>query len=119
MSYATGSGPFETEVPGFLVDTIKLNGQPNFQENLVFELAFDTTVPKPDMTAELHIMNSQLNRVMTGKIVVDQVPVGKSRIRVTMEKPQLPPGNYSLDVSLHTFNTGFFYKQQVLFFEIH
>lgn len=118
MSYAAGSGPFTTEVPGFVVENIKLVTQPNYQDDLVFEMLIQTTVPKDDMTVELHIINSQLNRLMTGKVVISHVPVGTSRFRFTLQRPQLPPGNYSLDISLHTFNVGFFYRQQILFFEI-
>ena len=115
---AQGTGPFPTEIPGFVVQQIKMTNQPSYQSSLTFLITTNTTVAKKDVTIELHILNTQMNRIMTGKVVLPEIIIGESAFKLQINNPQLPPGNYSLDISMHTSNTGFFYKQQVLFFEI-
>lgn len=118
LSHSSGSHKFKTEIPGFIVEKIRVLSQPSFNDNLEFGIEIDTTIPKKDVTIELHIINSLMNRVMTGKTVVSNIATGRSSVNITIHKPQLPPGNYSLDISMHTHNTGFFYEKQILFFEI-
>lgn len=109
---------FKTELEGFDIELIKILKNPKYKDPLNFIIIINSEIIKENVTIELHIINSQSNRIMTGKVVVDKIIRGKNKISLKINNPQLPPGNYELDVSMHTFNTGFFYKQNVLFFEI-
>lgn len=114
----SGTGPFPTDIAGFIIKKIALLKQPSFNDPLRFQMDINTNVLKKDVTVEFHLINSQMNRIATGKTTLEIIRTGQSSTIFTIEKPQLPPGSYSIDVSIHTFNTGFFYQQQILFFDI-
>ncbi len=113
-------GPYKTNIDNFYIENIKLinRNKSIYNQPLEFELILTSAKPINNILIGLQITNSQLVRIMTAKVDIPKMDVGKNKLHITIENPYLPPGNYNLNAGIGVLGNNVFYKTHLLPFEI-
>lgn len=111
-------GPYQTNNENLIIEYIKLEKQkesPLYYDDIInFELLINNKKPIKNLQGGFQIINSNLQRIMTATIRVPKIEAGKNKLSIIIDKPHLPPGDYSVNFGI----TNVFYKEQIFYFKI-
>jgi lipopolysaccharide transport system ATP-binding protein len=88
-----------------------------FNENIYinFNVTFKTRIDNPEIA--FGFTNKRDQRILTTRVVLEESLIGNHQIKCIVEKPQLPPANYSIDFYVGLTNGIGLYKKSALNFD--